>query len=256
MIINMNGGTSGLSPNSAVLHVIAVLGSTVSLFKNNILIKSIVPEKSHPDINNAGVSNYYFSISPTNYGEYRVVAEKDEMNPYQNITIDSNKQYNIQFLPSVYLIRNGVPSAQLELGSGGSVIERSDCYHVIGEYNETTFITQYIGSNLNYLNCLTLELIPSEEGQYGFSWKGVGVPELGYCLNRPVVNEEDDGIYDVVESVALNESISLITRNSFVLNMRQRHDSKYVFVSVASPGSQRVGYLNISNLYLSFNPDF
>lgn len=250
MIINMNGGTSGLSPNSAVLHVTAISGSTVSLFKNNILIKSIEPEKSHPDVYDTDISNYYFSIFPTNYGEYRVMAEMNEMNMSQNITINSNKQYDLSLLfNKVYLIRNGVPSDQLEIGGDGSAIERTGCYHLIAEANQSSFITQYIGSNFKYLNYLTLELVRSEEGEYGKSWRIASIPELGYCLAYP--DMRDDQIWNISESVALTQSIGVITNNKFVLNMQQTHDSKYVFVSVGAPTSTEEGYLNISNLYLS-----
>lgn len=250
MIINMVGGGAGFSTNSALLHIITYAGSTVSIFKNDILIKSISPEKSHPNNNNNN-SNYYYSISSANYGDYTIIATLGELTASQTITIDSNKQYSINLFYALDLIRNGIATSILEVGGSARVTLRNECYHLatVSEGFNTAFITAFI-PNLSYTK-LILKLTYSSELVYGKSRASTNMPSIGYCFERPTLNS-NYLISNVVSALTLIPTTGNITTESFTFDLSSAlNRSIWVFAVVGGTTTLTgPGYLNINNFYL------
>lgn len=88
------GGSGGMSLNAAVIHVNAPFGSTVTFSKDSIIVKTLGPGKAHTNIdgNNA---DYYFSVTPTNYGEWVMMATLDGNTASSTVTVSTNYQYDV-----------------------------------------------------------------------------------------------------------------------------------------------------------------
>ena len=102
-LIVRRGGTGGLSVNSAVIHVNAPLGSTVTFSKGGVVVKTLAPGKGHVNADGE-TADYYFSISPSNYGVWDVEASLDGASAGDSIEILTNSQHDV-------LIRYRVPAA-------------------------------------------------------------------------------------------------------------------------------------------------
>ena len=113
MIGRTNSGTGGggcLSPNNAVIHVTAPVGSTITFSKGGVVAKVLPPEKSHINAADSTMADWYFSVSSNNYGTWIVVASLNEDTGSETITIDSNKEYDITLTYSLYLFKSGYGS--------------------------------------------------------------------------------------------------------------------------------------------------
>lgn len=103
------GGSGGLSPNSAVIHVTAPAGSTVSFAKGGVVAKVLGPDKSHVKASDSAFAEWYYAVSPDNYGEWTVTATKqsDQATESKTVTISENKQYDLEIIFRFYLFREG-----------------------------------------------------------------------------------------------------------------------------------------------------
>lgn len=104
---NAGGGGGGLSPNSAVIHVTAPVGSTISFAKGGVVAKVLGPEKSHVNSADASLADWYYSVSQNNYGMWTVTAEKDGFNQSKSVTISTNKQHDVSIYLPIYLYNQG-----------------------------------------------------------------------------------------------------------------------------------------------------
>ena len=94
-LIVRRGGTGGFSINAAVIHAVAPVGSTVTFSKGGVAVKTLGPGKAHT--NNDGMNaDYYLSVSPANYGTWSVSAVRDDESVSASVTIDSNRQYDVE----------------------------------------------------------------------------------------------------------------------------------------------------------------
>lgn len=99
------GGSGGLSPNSAVIHVTAPAGSTISFAKGGVVAKVLGPDKSHVKASDNSLAEWYYAISPINYGEWTVTASLSGDTASDTVTISTNKQYDLELsyhVPSEY----------------------------------------------------------------------------------------------------------------------------------------------------------
>ena len=116
------GATGGLSFRAAILHVSAPVGSTVSISKSGATTKSLGPERSHVN-SDSGDSEYYFSITPANYGTWTVTATNDSGVASMNVTVNTNGEYDIKitnfvpldYQPVEYLEANGTQSIMTDI---------------------------------------------------------------------------------------------------------------------------------------------
>lgn len=93
-LIVRRGGTGGLSVNSAVIHVNAPLGSTVTFSKGGVVVKTLASGKGHANADGE-TADYYFSISPSNYGIWDVEASLDGASAGDSIEILTNSQHDV-----------------------------------------------------------------------------------------------------------------------------------------------------------------
>lgn len=100
------GNGSSLSFRGALLCITAPTGSTITLIKNNLIIKVLYPKDQH--IFEDGTKAYwYYSVSPSNYGEWTVTATLGTDSVSDTVTIDAAAEYDIVLSYGVYLFNNG-----------------------------------------------------------------------------------------------------------------------------------------------------
>ena len=103
-----SGGGGGLSPNNAVIHVNAPVGSSISLSKGGVVVKVIDSSKSHISSANANYADYYYAVSSNNYGSWSMQASLGtEVSTVETITINSNKQYDVALDYTFWLYKEG-----------------------------------------------------------------------------------------------------------------------------------------------------
>lgn len=101
------GGGGGLSVNAAILHVQAPTGSTITLSKNNVVVKVLGPEKSHVNADNPANADWYYSVSSSNYGTWTVTATLSGVTGSDTVTIDSNEQYDLNVRFGLFIVKDG-----------------------------------------------------------------------------------------------------------------------------------------------------
>ena len=109
------GGGSSLSFKGALICIIAPIGSTITLMKNNLIVKILYPKNQH--IFNNDKAYWYYSVTPSNYGEWTVTASQSGNTASKTVTVSTNKQYDV-FILFGELYKNG--SQYTELTGGWS----------------------------------------------------------------------------------------------------------------------------------------
>lgn len=98
------GNSSSLSFKGALLCITALTGSTITLIKNNLIIKTLYPKDQH--ISEDGTkAHWYYSVSPSNYGEWTVTATLMDFIATDTIIINASYEYNMNLsyrTPSAY----------------------------------------------------------------------------------------------------------------------------------------------------------
>lgn len=108
MIGRTNSGSGGgLSPNNAVIHITAQVGSSITLSKGEVVAKVLPPEKSHINAKDSTMADWYYTINSSNYGSWVVTATLGEDTQSDTINIDSNEQYDIILNYGYYIFRSG-----------------------------------------------------------------------------------------------------------------------------------------------------
>lgn len=113
--IMRRGGSGSFSPNNAVLHVNAPVGSTITLAKGGVTVKVLDASKGHTNAADSLLADWYYSVSPSNYGEWTVTASDGTSTTSSAITIDSIKQYDVELTYDLYIIKNGIVMKPLTL---------------------------------------------------------------------------------------------------------------------------------------------
>lgn len=107
-IITRRGGSGGLSPNSAVIHVIAQAGSTITFTKGGVVAKTLGPDKSHVNAGDADKADWFYSVSPANYGEWTVTASLVNVGSGSyDVTVSAAKTYDVDISLGYLIYRNG-----------------------------------------------------------------------------------------------------------------------------------------------------
>lgn len=97
LTLNMvGGGGGGLSPNAAVIHVTAPVGSTISFSKGGVVVKVIGPEESHVNADNPTFADWYYAVSSSLYGTFTLSAtDTAGITETKSVAVSSNEQYDI-----------------------------------------------------------------------------------------------------------------------------------------------------------------
>lgn len=164
------GGSGGLSPNSAVIHVTALAGSTISFAKGGVVAKVLGPDKSHVKASDSSFAEWYYAISPSNYGEWTVTAirSSDQATESKNVTVSENKQYDLEIIFRFYVFREGygLPSGytykSTTTDTGGGIAVNLN-YIYLSNYSICILPAVDI-TNYDVLNCTVTE---AASGGYG-----------------------------------------------------------------------------------------
>ena len=89
------GGSGGLSANAAVLHVKAPAGCTVSFAKGGVVAKVLGPGKSHVNSADSSFADWYYAVTPGNFGSWTVTGANSEGSISQTVTVNAVKQYDV-----------------------------------------------------------------------------------------------------------------------------------------------------------------
>ena len=126
-------GGGGLSPRSAVIHVTAPVGSTISFSKGGVVAKVLGPEKSHVNAENTSLADWYYSVSPSNFGTWTVTATLGNDTVSDTVTVNAAKEYDVTLEYGLILFNYGATDytfsasrSHSSYGSGG--------YQIVDDY--------------------------------------------------------------------------------------------------------------------------
>ena len=179
-------GSGGLSLNNAVLHINAPAGSTITLSKGGLTVKVLEASKGH--VNSDGVTaDWYYSVSPSSYGEWTVSAAKDGETAAETVTVNSNKQYDVPLNYNLYIIKNGVEQAGFTFAYSNSLIhtlENDILYLQNGAY-DTSMTAGPLPSANNYTKAVfefeKLEKVGTEASRAAID-EGTGSSRTAYTF--------------------------------------------------------------------------
>lgn len=106
LIVRRGGG--GLSPNNAVIHVNAPAGSTISFSIGGVVAKVLGPGKSHVNAEDNTLADWYYSVSPANYGTWTVTATRGGSTVSKTVSVSAANQYDLELLYGLYFIKDGI----------------------------------------------------------------------------------------------------------------------------------------------------
>ena len=104
--ITRRGGGGGLSPNNALIHVNAPLGSSISFSKGGVTAKILDPSKGHANVDGKS-ADYYYSVSTSNFGDWTITATLSDDSTSDTVTVDTVKQYDVELSYFLYLYKYG-----------------------------------------------------------------------------------------------------------------------------------------------------
>ena len=122
-IFGISGTYEDFPVASAVLHVNAPLGSTITLSHASIDI-DLNYTKGHQNIDGKTM-DWYYSVGSSNYGYWAISAfNSNADSTYASVTINSAKQYDIELTYNLYLIKNGIIKVPYSTTATGVTIEQ------------------------------------------------------------------------------------------------------------------------------------
>lgn len=119
---NTSGGGLNIQSNKAVIHVTAPVGSTISFEYDGIVVAVLGPKYSFVNADDSSVAEWYYSVSSSNYGTWTVTASKTPFSDTQSVTVDSNKQYDVEVSLPIPLYYEG--TYYNDLSGGFTTTER------------------------------------------------------------------------------------------------------------------------------------
>lgn len=137
--VTRRGGTGGgMSLSKPLIHVNAPLGSTVEFSFGGIVVKSIPAAKAFANIDGE-TADYYLSVRDT--GTWTVTATLGTDTKSDTVTIDSNKQYDVDLYYTWYLYHQG--DKRTSITGGWSATKTAS-----GLYFDTSYITVTAGNSM------------------------------------------------------------------------------------------------------------
>lgn len=112
------GGAGGLSANSAVIHVNAPTGSTITFTKGGVTVKTLGPDKSHVNSEDTDYADWYYPVGSSNYGEWTVTSTRSIDTTSKTITVETNKTYDVLLSYYFFFIRDGVLQSGYSITKG------------------------------------------------------------------------------------------------------------------------------------------
>ena len=90
----MVSGGGIFSPSAAVLHVLAPVGSTVTIQKGSAT-KVCAAGKAHTNSADPGMADYYFSLAAGEYGTWTVSAALGADSAARTVAVSANREYDV-----------------------------------------------------------------------------------------------------------------------------------------------------------------
>lgn len=149
----MTGNTNasiggGVSPYFALIHATAPAGSTVTFSKDGITVRSIPSTEAIIKSSDSTRADYYFSVSPNNYGTWTVSTTANGYSTSRSVSVSAVREYIVD-LRVLVIINNGVRSYGSWTATGCTITDKSGSY------------VKFTGSGTGYhLGFIILDLSP------------------------------------------------------------------------------------------------
>lgn len=242
-LVRRGGSGGGLSPNSAVIHVTAPVGSTITFSKNGVIVKVLDASKSHVNADNNAFADWYYSISAANYGTWTITATLDTRSKSTTVSVSSNRQYDANISYDLYLIRDGNVEETLTL-SGGTLTSGTTyaVFDTGGDYGRVA----YYQTNVSGYSTLRIAI----NGGRNYSVLAT-TPAIGIAENAPGINSSTKEVTGYAEFTRFPTASSngSVTSGTYDLDISSYNGTQYIYL--ASGGSSNYnGVLNIYDFYL------
>lgn len=237
---NTGGGGGGLSPRSAVIHVTAPVGSTISFSKGGVVAKVLGPEKSHVNADDNTLADWYYSVSSSNYGEWTVTATLGTETASDTVIVDSASEYDVVLSYQLYIVQNGYfangfsfPN-NLRRGATPTITE-----NVSGSLRIVMPISTSTGGATNLIDLSSYSALVVEADVH-----------VQYGCDVGIYPSYDYSSLSALESAAIAKlDLSNTTTAINTLDISEINRSAHLGVALfADTGG---GYVNIKNLWLS-----
>ena len=254
-LIVRRGGSGGLSTNSAVIHVSGDAGSTITFAKGGVIVKTLGPEKQHLNAGDNTRADWYFSVSPANYGTWTVAETRGSDIASASVTVDSNKQHDVRLEYSLYIIRDGTvnPDVVHTFSSAKGSLTDGAAYATYcsgeGSGNNDGYVMFTIPDVTRY-STLVMELYEAK------GWGGSGKnPQFGIYDTTPNSTSNPTNALAYVQIYGPNASDSgyTVSERDFTLDISSYAGPKYIVIqnAAAYTTTLRDNHWYIKNFYLA-----
>ena len=131
-MIGRSNSFGGLSVNNALLHIIAAAGSTITISKNGIVLRSLEPSAGHVNAT-TGLADYYYSVPLGSYGDLTVASDRLS----KTVSVTENKVYDVN-VAIFYLYNRGTFTdlyTAANVTSGASISNATSYIQITGTAN-------------------------------------------------------------------------------------------------------------------------
>jgi hypothetical protein len=101
-------GGGGLPVNSAVIHVSAPAGSTITFSKGGVIVDTFGPDRQHINSSDAEKADWFYPVAPANYGAWTITAAITNLGTGSyDVTVSEAKVYDVVISFGYLIYRNG-----------------------------------------------------------------------------------------------------------------------------------------------------
>lgn len=187
------GGGSGLSPNAAVIHATAPVGSTITFSKSGVIAKVLDASKSHVNAEDTSFADWYYAVSSANFGDWTVTATLGTYTKSASVSLSANQQYDIKLIYRLYLYNNGDMMTNITGGysavSDGTFANSDTRMSMLAGVDSQRFAASMLAVNLsNYTQLVASGYSPANTTSPGRYVFGIGTARNAttYAAQLPV----------------------------------------------------------------------
>lgn len=236
---NINGG-AGLNGKGALLEIYAANDSIVTVSKENY---SKTIKTSEIDSENNQRSVWLFETN--NFGEWTITVTLDNVTDTRSILINNNKKYTINFF-KYYLMRDGVIiNSTLEIFGNATLTQKTGFCTLQTTSNNSGSLRSINNIDLAPYSMIVLDLSSGSR-----SWSGGdNLPSIGYGAD---IYLSQDFFYNIYGCTTLAMTTGNIDEGQYIADISSITLPYQIICTVGGTRSftDRVGYLNIINIYL------
>ena len=253
--VNVSGGGGAPSASDAILLVTVPANSVVTMTKGQ---DSRVPTMWLIANNNTNaIALFVVESADFDQTAWTVTAESGAETASTTVVIDSNKQYGLKLLETIWLVKNGVGNINTDFfGQTMNVTQESGFVLMKNTGNNVGFIRSLQAIDLTDKTEIVLQLALDSNNRYGQSWysSSGNVPVLGVALaNVPPAVSGTSSVTNISTKTWLRTSTGAdTTQSEFTLDVSALSGLYIVCVTVGASASLSgtYGYWNIYNLYV------